>query len=166
MIGHSSVPQKVNKPNWNVSKTHTSFRSESNKYKLSRFRHLKSKQTTCSDPGGLETSLSEADINAEAQRRLEQFLKESQITTSAYPSDPHAPGPSRSTRSFHSAAGACSSNDDFMTDDLSGPSDDQKVIYIKKIECKLNQTPLDQVEDNQRQKILSILKKLSYFLDF
>jgi hypothetical protein len=129
-------------------------------------RGKKSKQTTCSDPGGLETSLSEADINAEAQRRLEQFLKESQITTSAYPSDPHAPGPSRSTRSFHSAAGACSSNDDFMTDDLSGPSDDQKVIYIKKIECKLNQTPLDQVEDNQRQKILSILKKLSYFLDF
>jgi hypothetical protein len=103
-------------------------------------RGKKSKQP-CSDPG---TSISEADINAEAQRRLELFLKENEISAAQ-------PGPSRSTRSCHSAGQ--SSINDFMTDDLSFEAE-TKTIYIKKIECKLNQTPLDQVEDKQRKIFL------------
>ncbi len=111
---------------------------------------------------GVQTS-SEADINAEAQRRLEIFLRENQVTTQSnfqQTSEP-IPGTSRSmpqkqipetrsSRSFRS--GACSlNNDDLMTDDLSVVNDDDtKEIYIKKIECTLNQNPLDQVEDNQR----------------
>ncbi len=118
-------------------------------------RGKKSKAQPSSDPG-LQTNISEADINAEAQRRLELFLKETQLPTTSIHSDPIVPVPSCSTRyrSFHSA-GACSlNNDDLLTDDLSLPTEDQKVIYIKKIECKLNQTPLDQVEDNQRNNLL------------
>jgi hypothetical protein len=104
-------------------------------------RGKKSKQA-CSDPG---TSISEAEINAEAQRRLELFLKENELNAPQ-------PGPSRSTRSCHSAAP--SSLNDFMTDDLSVDAE-TKTIYIKKIECKLNQTPLDQVEDNQRKILIN-----------
>ncbi len=103
-------------------------------------RGKKSKQPS-SDPG-TQSSVTEAEINAEAQRRLEQFLRENELTKSM-------PGPSsRSSRSLHSL-GACSVND-FMTDDLSVIDPEMKVVYIKKIECLLNQTPLDQVEDNQR----------------
>ena len=108
---------------------------------------------------------SEVDINAEAQRRLEIFLRENQVTNQPnfqQTSEP-IPGTSqsmsqkaqqipetRSSRSFRS--GACSlNNDDLMTDDLSIVNDDNtKEVYIKKIECTLNQNPLDQVEDNQR----------------
>jgi len=118
-------------------------------------------------------SSSEADINAEAQRRLEIFLRENQVTTPsnlAQTSEP-IPGTSRSmsqkpqqipetrsSRSFRS--GACSfNNDDLMTDDLSIVNeDDTKEIYIKKIECTLNQTPLDQVEDNQRNSSIFQVK--------
>jgi hypothetical protein len=109
-------------------------------------RGKKSKQTS-SDPGvpPCEPSVSEAEINAEAQRRLELFLKENQLPGTSS----NLPGPSRSTRSFHSL-GASSINNDFMTDDLS-LNEETKTIFIKKIECKLNQTPLDQVEDNQRE---------------
>ncbi len=107
-------------------------------------------------------SVSEAEINAEAQHRLEIFLRENQLPTQST-SEP-VPGTSRSmpqrgptvpdpppysTRSFQSCAR--SFNDDLMTDDLSVVNDDDtKEIYIKKIECTLNQNPLDQIEDNQR----------------
>lgn len=123
-------------------------------------RGKKSKQPPASDLGN-QSSISEAQINAEAQRRLELFLKENEMTTRAGPShsDPGPsnstrpmPGPSHSTRSFHSAPAASVNFDDLMTDDLSvAANEETKVIYIKKIECKLNQTPLDQVEDNQRK---------------
>ncbi len=106
-------------------------------------RGKKSKQAS-SDPG-TQSTVTEAEINAEAQRRLEKFLRENELTKSM-------PGPSsRSSRSHHSI-GACSLND-FMTDDLSVTEPDTKVVYIKKIECLLNQTPLDQVEDKQRQDV-------------
>ncbi len=112
-------------------------------------RGKKSKQAS-SDPGcSSQSSVSEIDINAEAQRRLELFLKENEFTTKA------TPGPSHSLRS--SRSGACSlHNEDFMTDDLS-VDDVTKVIYIKKIECKLNQTPLDQVSDNQRKATIETI---------
>jgi hypothetical protein len=129
-------------------------------------RGKKSKQTT-SDPG--VQSVSEAEINAEAQRRLEIFLRENQVRTQST-SEP-VPGTSRSmtnlrqsgptvpeppthsTRSFQSCARSFN-NDDLMTDDLSVVNDDDtKEIYIKRIECTLNQNPLDQVEDNQRNTL-------------
>jgi hypothetical protein len=108
-------------------------------------RGKKSKKTPSSDPG-TQSSVSEAEINAEAQRRLEMFLKENELAPK-----PNEPGPSRSTRSVPLASASGGSINDFMTDDVSElPSNDvTKVIYIKKIECKLNQNPLDQVEDNQ-----------------
>ncbi len=111
-------------------------------------RGKKSKQPS-SDPG-TQSSISEAEINAEAQRRLELFLQENELSKEP------VPGPSYSTRSFHSV-GASSLNEDFMTDDLS-VSDETKVIYIKKIECKLNQTPLDQVEDRERDNFKFLYK--------
>ncbi len=103
-------------------------------------RGKRSKKTE-SDPG-LQSNFSEADINAEAQRRLEMFLEENQMCSKSN----ERGTPSLRSRSVHSV-GACSN--DLMTDDLSINAE-EKVIYIKKIECKLNQTPLDQVEDNQR----------------
>jgi hypothetical protein len=110
-------------------------------------RGKRSKQVQ-SDPG-LQSNVSEAEINAEAQRRLEMFLRENQIPSNC---NPNLPGPSYSTRSSHSVRDCSLNNDDFMTDDVSVVNDnnDTKEIYIKKIECNLNQTPLDQVEDKQR----------------
>ncbi len=117
---------------------------------------------------------SEVDINAEAQRRLEIFLRENQVTNQSNTSEP-IPGTSRSmsqkaqqipetrsSRSFRS--GACSlNNDDLMTDDLSIVNDDDtKEVYIKKIECTLNQNPLDQVEDNQRNSSIFQVKLQNY----
>jgi hypothetical protein len=111
-------------------------------------RGKKSKpQESESDPGVLSSaSLSEADINAEAQRRLELFLKETELPSTSKPNLRQNP-----PRSFRSV-GASSINNDLMTDDLSSYEADSKVVYIKKIECKLNQTLLDQVEDNQRNE--------------
>ncbi len=104
-------------------------------------RGKKSKQAVASDPGCSQSTISEAEINAEAQRRLELFLKENELTATRK----DFPEPSsRSLRSMNS-----SHNEDFMTDDLS-VKEDTKIIYIKKIECKLNQTAIDQVEDKQR----------------
>jgi hypothetical protein len=134
-------------------------------------RGKKSKQPS-SDPG-----VTEAEINAEAQRRLEIFLRENSLPGPSHsvagpsysvPGPSHSvPGPSHSVPGPSHLAGASvrvqrgqsvptrsvqSARDieDFMTDDLSAGDPETKIVYIKKIECTLNQTPLDQVEDNQR----------------
>jgi hypothetical protein len=128
-------------------------------------RGKKSKKQQSESEPGASTSVSEADINAEAQRRLELFLKENEISSI---SKPNLPPRSHCTRSSFHSVGAASMNNDFMTDDLSLSDDDAKIVYIKKIEVSLNQTPLDQVADKQRndlnQKQISLI--CSNFISF
>ncbi len=119
-------------------------------------RGKKSKQPE-SDPG-CQASVSEAEINAEAQRRLELFLAENQMSR---PLNEGETSQSIRSRSVRSIGGACSLNNDLMTDDLSMDADVEKVVYIKKIECKLNQTPIDQVEDNQRKHFIIQIYRLN-----
>ena len=99
----------------------------------------------------------ESEINAAAQKRLQQFLAENDIVTQ--PST-HSDRPSRSCRPSTSqqippncqaaSTSRASINDDLWTEDQSTVSGNEtltetKTAYIKKIECQINQSPLDQV---------------------
>ena len=96
-------------------------------------------------------------INAAAQKRLQQFLAENDIVTQ--PST-HSDRPSRSCRPSTSqqippncqatSTSRASINDDLWTEDQSTVSGNEtltetKTVYLKKIECQINQSPLDQV---------------------
>ncbi len=112
----------------------------------------KSSKPAQSDPINLE-----AEINAAAEKRLRQFLAENEVVTTP---SVQSERPSRSCaakspnqRDPKPCTSRCSINDDMWTEDQSIRSSQEstrvnettKTVYIKKVECQINQTPIDQV---------------------
>jgi len=105
----------------------------------------------------------EAEINAAAEKRLRQFLAENNVVTSPVNNDSEVQSVRRSeisnsrrsvTNQEHRnehipSTSRASVNEDMWTGDQSTTSTSRvtattKTVYLRKVECQINQTPIDQ----------------------